>query len=212
MKRINKFLRKTTFIWLFFILALILIWYLFIYTDWIKEVDQKLTFILGSVAVVFSIFQFLINDQRDRERYINQIRIEEYRRIRNVIQDFIDTVNYGLTMIVSPVETENKLLNLRNELSILINSNMTRVFPDLKENCSSKKLEELTARVLMTTSKVRVKYQKIDSSKLAHVENLEKVSLEVLNMEWGHAIKDDLFEIMKERTKLLDYLQSTLGI
>lgn len=212
MKRIKKFLNKTAFIWIFFILSLVLTWYLFIYTDWIKEVDQKLTFILGSIAVAFSIFQFLISDQKERQRYINQIRIEEYRSIRNVIQNFIDSINSGLTMIDSLVVTENRLLNLRNELSILINSNMIRVFPDLKENDSSKKLEELTAKVLMTTSKVRVKYQKIENNELPGAKNMEKVSLEILNMEWGHAIKDDLFEIMKERTILLDYLQSTLGI
>lgn len=212
MKKIRHYSIKTTLIWILFILALTLIWYMFIKKNWIPEADEKLTFILGSVAFVFSVFQFMISNQNDKKRYLNQIRLEEYRRIRAVIQDFIDTINNGLGMNISPVETENRLLNHRNELSILINSNISRVFPDLKENDSSKKVEELTANILKTSGRVRGKYQKIKNNELPGAKEMEKNSLEILNIEWGHAVAEDLVGLMKERTKLLDYLQSTLGI
>jgi hypothetical protein len=212
MKKAHRIHIRTIITWLAFVFSLFLIWYLFIKKDWIPEVDQKLTFILGFFAVAFSVFQFIINNQKDNERYLNQIRLDEYRRIRIIFQDFIDTLNNGLSEIITPIEAENRLLNLRNELSVLMNTNNSRIFPNLKQQVSSKKIDELSEKILLTTSKIRVSYQKTIENELVKEIGMQNLKLGLLYMEWGNSVKDDLKELMEERTILLDYLQSIMGI
>ncbi len=193
-------------IWTFFIISLILICYVIILKDWISGFDKKLTFFLASFAIVFSIFQYLLRNAIDKVRYISQLRIEEYRQIRLIIQDFINVVNTGLSENVSLVETESKLLNVRNELAVLIKSNNSVLFPELMNQNSSKSLDEIYEKILLETSKARKEYQKLKDSESIASESVA----EVIKMNWHHTIKDDFKRSFKIRDDLLKYLQSTI--
>jgi hypothetical protein len=200
-----------------FIISLLFILYAFSFTNWVPELEQKLTYILASFSIVFSIFQYSINNQRDRDRYLHQLqieesrylsqlRIEEYRQIRLLIQEFINTVNNGLSENVSLIETASKLLNRKNELANLIKSNNSKLFPGLMQQESSKTLDEIFEKILLETSKARQKYQKIlDSNSVA-----KEFETEILKMNWDLEIRNDFKKAFEIRDNLLQYLQSLI--
>ena len=201
-----KIKAKYLVIWTLFVVSLILICYAIIFKNWITEFDQKITYFLSSFAIVFSIFQYSISNAKDKDRYIGQLRIEEYRQIRLLIQEFINTVNTGLSENVSLIETENKLINFKNELAVLIKSNNSIIFPGLMQQESSKTLDEIFEKILIETSKARKEYQKFLDTK----STAKEFGLEVIKMNWDSIIRDDFKKSFEIRDKLLKYLQSTI--
>jgi len=147
--------------WIIFIVSIFILGYSIIYKDWIQGLDKKLTYILGSFSIVFTIFQYIISNLKEKDRYLSQLRVEEYRQIRLVIQEFINAVNTGLSDNISLVETENKLMNIKNELSVLIRSFNAQLFPGIMEQESSKSLDTIYEKILLETSKARKEYQKM---------------------------------------------------
>jgi hypothetical protein len=192
--------------WIIFIVSLFLMGYAIIYRDWIQGLDKKLTYILGSFSIVFSIFQYIISTLREKDRYLSQLRIEEYRQIRLVIQEFINTVNTGLSDNISLIETENKLMNIKNELSVLIRSNNAKLFPGIMEQESSKILDTIYEKILLETSKARKEYQKLlDSESVA-----KNFAIEVLKMNLDMSIRNDFKESFTIRDDFFRYLQSQI--
>lgn len=192
--------------WIIFILFILLLGYFIIYKDWIQGLDKKLTYILGSFSIVFTIFQYVISNLKENGRYLSQLRVEEYRQIRMVAQEFISAVNTGLSDNISLVETENKLVNIKNELSVLIRGNNAQLFPGIMELDSSKKLDAIYEKILLETSKARKEYQKmIDTKSVA-----KKFAIEVIKMNWDISIRTDFKESFTVRDDFFRYLQSQI--
>lgn len=198
-----SFKNKYLIAWVLFIISLIAIWFVFIYKDWIATLDQRLTFILASIGVFFGIFQFTISNIKEKEKWVNEIKLEEYRKIRDLIQRFINTVNAGLSDNSTPIDTENLLINLKNELSVCINSNDAVVFPGIAKQETSKKLEAVFNKIIEETSKARKRHQTIIDS----LQDSKEIKLEILKMEWGMSIYDILHESFVLQNKLLKELQ-----
>lgn len=192
--------------WIIFIVSIFIIGYSIIYRDWIQGLDKKLTYILGSFSIVFTIFQYIISNLKEKDRYLSQLRVEEYRQIRLVIQEFINAVNTGLSDNISLVETENKLMNIKNELSVLIKSFNVQLFPGIMEQESSKSLDTIYEKILLETSKARMEYQKmLDSKSIA-----KDFEIEVIKMNWDISIRTDFKESFNVRDDFFRYLQSQI--
>lgn len=192
--------------WIIFIVSIFSIGYSIIYRDWIQGLDKKLTYILGSFSIVFTIFQYIISNLKEKDRYLSQLRVEEYRQIRLVIQEFINAVNTGLSDNISLFETENKLMNIKNELSVLIKSFNLQLFPGIMEQESSKSLDTIYEKILLETSKARMEYQKmLDSKSIA-----KDFEIEVIKMNWDIIIRTDFKESFNVRDDFFRYLQSQI--
>jgi len=192
--------------WIIFILSIFLLGYSIIYREWIQGLDKKLTYILGSFSIVFTIFQYVISNLKEKDRYLSQLRVEEYRQIRLVIQEFINTVNTGLCDNTSLVVTENKLMNIKNELSVLIRGNNAQLFPGIMEQDSSKKLDTIYEKILLETSKARKEYQEmLDTQSVA-----KDFAIEIIKMNWDIRIRTDFKESFGVRDDFFRYLQSLI--
>lgn len=201
-----KFKIKYLIIWIIFIAFIFLIWYFFAFKNWIQDLDKRLTYILTTFGLVFSIFQYWMSTLKDKDRFLAQLRIEEYRQIRQTIQEYFNILNIGLSEGTSLTETENKLINIKNELAVLIKSNHTKLFPGIMDLEPSKKLDSIFEKILLETSKARQKYQKILDSDSVR-QNFE---IEVLKMEWDSNIRDDFKEAFSVRDNLIQILQSKI--
>lgn len=192
--------------WIIFIVSIFVLGYSIIYRDWIQGLDKKLTYILGSFSIVFAIFQYIIYNLKEKDRYLSQLRVEEYRQIRLVIQEFINAVNTGLSDNISLVETENKLMNIKNELSVLIRSFNAQLFPGIMKQESSKNLDTIYEKILLETSKARQEYQKmLDSKSVAR-----DFAIEVIKMNWDMNIRTDFKASFTVRDDFFRYLQSQI--
>jgi hypothetical protein len=192
--------------WIIFIVSIFILGYSIIYKDWIQGLDKKLTYILGSFSIVFTIFQYIISNLKEKDRYLSQLRVEEYRQIRLVIQEFINAVNTGLSDNISLVETENRLMNIKIELSFLIKCFNTQLFPGIMEQESSKSLDMIYEKILLETSKARKEYQKmLDSKSVA-----KDFAIEVVKMNWDISIRTDFKASFTVRDDFFRYLQSQI--
>jgi hypothetical protein len=192
--------------WIIFTLSILLLGYSIIYRDWIQGLDKKLTYILGSFSIVFTISQYVISNLKEKDRYLSQLRVEEYRQIRLVVQEFINTVNTGLSDNISLVEIENKLMNIKIELSVLIKGNNAQLFPGIMELDSSKRLDTIYEKILLETSKARKEYQKmIDTKSVA-----KDFAIEVIKMNWDISIRTDFKDSFTVRDDFFRYLQSQI--
>lgn len=81
-KILSKFKFKEIHIfWTCLIFGLFLIYFIFIKQNFIKNLDQKITFIIASFGVLFSILQFWYNSLRHRNDFLRNMGYEEYKRI-----------------------------------------------------------------------------------------------------------------------------------
>ena len=195
-------------LYIFAILGLSIIWFLFIKLDLITEKPQKITFIIASLGILFSITQFIYSNLRHKDNVIYQIRYQEYNKLISLFNLYTNLMNDCMQKESSPNEIVNRLMNINNEIAVLINTTSNWIFPDLKLSSESKKLSELTGNVLILTSKFMNKYNGI-LDKFSEANDYTP-HIEIERMNWHNSVQPLLKEIHKVKYQLFAIIQNYL--
>lgn len=187
-------------------IGIILIWYFFVYKKVIYDVPTQIATILAAFGLLLGILQFRINYLRQRNDYINKIRFEEYLRIRKLFSDFAENINNHMTLKFNSHVLVNSLMNIKNELSQLININDKFLFPGIINKKSSKKIAKIINDILLRTDKFR---KQIDDS--LKDKKLETDFRKFLNITqqvgWHNEIRGKLKEFHKYKYKFFNDLR-----
>lgn len=152
-----KFFRNAQPLWakLTFIIGVALIYVLFIHCELVEDTEQQITFIIASFAVLFSIVQFWLDAIRSKRDFANTIRYEEYKKARELVNEFIKAVvdidiEYGHIELLSA-----KLTNTKNELVAIIQTSNDSIFKGILNDERVKEFGVTTDKILSITRTFR---------------------------------------------------------
>jgi len=191
-----------------FIVGVIIIWYLFICKS-ILDDESKIPTIIACLGLLISLVQFRIISLKRKQDNKNKIRLTEYYKIRELLNDFTSTINEDI--FKDPIDVASvltKLISAKNEIAIIINTNDSFLFPDLNK-MNGKKVGDLMDKILKTTEEY---YKSIEekSHKLKNSEKLSDIIKALDIIAWHNDIRNDLMELHKEKYNFLKYLQKYL--
>jgi hypothetical protein len=197
---------KYSIITLIILVPLVVLWYFFAYVKTSYTLESKIAICLGVISIFFGLFQFILSLEIDREKSFNQMRVEEYRQIRRLFQEFINTANNSLSYPDSTIDSEAKIINLKNEIVVTLKSISLQLFKDIENEPSYNKIVELTEIILSNISKYNSDYQNTKKNSI----NNEYFKLENIRKILMNNMREPLNQLINERSNLLTFLQSKI--
>jgi hypothetical protein len=200
--------REIFWTWVCLILGLILIYLIFIQKNLVKDLDQKITFIIASFGALFSIIQFWVSSIRHRNDFIKMMRYDEYKRIRELINRFFNSLSENMGEKQNIHLLSRQLTDIKNELVVIIQMTNKSIFKGILENKSIIEFGQKTDAILVQTDKLRYKIDEMNEKKNV-TEDVMQFAIGIEIMNWHnelipiikelHILKYRLFEFIEHR-------------
>src|SRR5690554_6882734 len=159
--RINWNKRKSYILPILFMVLIIgLTWLLFFHYDIINDKEQKITVIIGFLAINFGLFQFWINEINIEKREKFNLRYSSDQEVITLMETLVEIVN---TQMVKKTENEidyhsltSAILNQVNKITSLININDKYLFPGIRHLIETGQILDILEKILINTDKLRI--------------------------------------------------------
>lgn len=175
-----------------FLLGIVgIVWYLFIFRDFVNDSEKRITGIIAFLGLGFGIFQFWVTEVNIRLRKLSEMRQAEYHRISDLIESIPDLLN--IEMMIAPANNPHglvsSLMNKINRLSFIINTNDDYLFPGIFDSKASKDMIDILSEILKRTDTLRCAIEKASIDNDADAINLATM---IESMNWHNEIRDKL--------------------
>lgn len=193
----------------FLFTVIFLAWFLFICRKVVDDIALQITGILSVLGLGFALFQFWFNHITTEKRRTFDLRYNAYKDVIQLVDTIAETLNEELTA-TKIIEVNGLLTKLTNQInklgSTMIEYNYY-LFPKIADTAESKRLAEITEKIIRRTDKYRGAVEK--AIVMGNVENNNfLVTIEAVN--WHNDILKyfkELYEIKyKFYSKLREYL------
>ncbi|MBE0640130.1 MAG: hypothetical protein IH598_16575 [Bacteroidales bacterium] len=195
--------------WICLIFGLFLIYFIFIRHDLIRNPEQKITFIIASFGILFSILQFWYNSIRHRNDFLRNMGYEEYKRIRELTNRFFNALYENMQGDQNIHLLSRQLVNLKNEISAIIRITNKSIFKGILENDYVKEFGVKSESVVLKTDELRAKLDKLFEKKEA-LGNLVDFEIEVEKMNWHNEIRDIIKELYELKYHVFEFMEKKL--
>jgi len=125
-----------------FLLGLSIIYYLFIIKDIASNNSDRITFLIGSFGILFTIIQFFLNSLSNKLTFIKKLRYEEYVKLKEIIDEFSNYVMEDLGNVEKSRYLKGKLYLTCREFKARIDTANKYVFPNIASHRTARKVEQ----------------------------------------------------------------------
>jgi hypothetical protein len=176
---------------IFLLVVLFLSCHLFLFDDFVRESEAKITGMLVSLVLGFGIFQFWINEVNIDRRRLYDFRHDAYKEFVRQIDDISEILNYEMT----GKEVQNlhlllsRLMNNINRLNSAITMHGDFLFPGLHLSPEAKNMVRITEKILKRTEEFRLH---CESAVKEENEIARNFRLSTSRMQWHNEIGEYL--------------------
>jgi hypothetical protein len=201
--------RKVFLTWFCLFIGLFLIYYIFIQQDIVKELDQKITFIIASFGALFSIIQFWINSIRHRDDFIRNLRYEEYKRVREITNRFFNSLSENMGEEQNIHRLSRILMDIKNELVVIMQITNKSIFKGILQNESVIEFGKKSDIILTKTDQLRYKIDQLNDKKDSYGDTLQfAISVEIMN--WHNEMIGEISELHRLKYHLFEFMEDKL--
>ncbi len=183
-----------------------LIWQIFITYEILDDPSEKITAVIGSIGIMFGAVQLILSTIIRRREFYRQIRYNEYKRITDLIQSFVNTINDNMKLEPDLVILEKQVMNLYNELSATLYLSNVKLFPGIESEESGKGVRETAEEIVQEISKSRKSYQKLpaESQDQNPITALSELNIK---MSWHNEMHRLLEKLVPHKYELFKYIE-----
>ena len=201
----NRFERVAAYV--FVLLVVLLTCYLFLYDDFTRTSEGKITGIITFLALGFGVFQFWINEMDAEERKLYDLRYESYKDFVLRIDLISEILNYEIAgNDFSSIHTlVSRLMNDVNRIRSAIAMNSDFLFPDLYVKPETETIDRIVGKILVRTDTFRRRVERTINEENRHSRNFE---LSVEQMKWHNEIREYLEELHQSKFEFYRILRT----
>jgi hypothetical protein len=192
--KMKKYRNQTILVWISFLIGLLLIYYLFIYLNLVSNLDQKITFIIASFGILFSITQFWFSSIHRKTDFIRNMRYEEYRKVREVTNNFFFYLNENMLAEPNIHLLVRQLIKTKYELTVIIQMSNKTILPGILDNESVKRFGQVSDEIITKTDKLRSKLDILVNKRTLAGSGVD-TEIEIEKMNWHNDILGNLVEL-----------------
>lgn len=201
----RKYNLQLIILWISFILLLSIIIFFLYRPNIIKETSERLTILIASIGILFSITQLFSNNINKNIAFLRQIRYDEYKRVRALMHRFFDSISGAMNKELDVYTLVHKLTTTKNELATILNVNNKTIFYGIHNNKSVKEFGEISDEIIIRTDQLRSKTDKLNNSQ---EETLLLVELEIEKMNWHNEIIEKVEKLHNLKYELLGFIEN----
>jgi hypothetical protein len=195
--------------WLCLLAGLFLIYYIFIQKNVVSDVGQKIAFIIASFGVLFSIIQFWINSIRHRDDFIKNMRYDEYKRVREIINSFFNSLSENMGEKQNIHLLSRQLMDIKNELVVIMQMTNKSIFKGILENEAVIEFGQKSDTIILRTDQLRYKIDEWHEKKKVS-EDMLQFAIEVEIMNWHNEIREIIKELHILKYRLFDFMEDKI--
>lgn len=205
----TNILKEIHLTWFCLLVGLFLIWYIYIQKNLVKDLGQKITFIIASFGVLFSIIQFWVNTIRHRADFIRSMRYEEYKRVRELTNRFFNSLSENMGEKQNIHLLSRQLMDIKNELVVIMQITNKSIFKGILENESIIEFGEKSDLILERTDKLRYDLDKLYEKKETKGDIFQfAIGVEIMN--WHNKVREIISELHELKYHLFKFMEDKI--
>lgn len=156
--RLWRNIKSYGLVFLFLGFVIFITWYLFFYLNVFNDTEKRITGILSTLGFGFALFQFWFNHITTIKSRSFDLRYNAYKEIISAIDSISETLNEQMTSkpILDVHKLVSDLMNQINRLASAMSEHNVYLFPDIVKTPESKKMDEITQKILQRTDVFRM--------------------------------------------------------